>query len=155
MLNNLVMNLSGGTTNGGLLNAIRITRVRVYSSAAAAAFGSTISLEWLSTYGPSKFISDTSIGATSVAMIDSKPPRTSLASSWSLSGSNEGDVLMSISTQTNAIIDVHVQLIVMDGSNARIATTSASGTTGFVYATYLDGPRSGAVFAPLGLPTIN
>jgi hypothetical protein len=43
----------------------------------------------------------------------------------------------------------------MDGSNARIATTSASGTTGFVYATPLDGPRSGANFGALGLPSLN
>jgi hypothetical protein len=155
MLNNLIMNLSGGTSNAGMLNAIRISRIRVYSCNTSATNSATVTLEWLSTYGPSKYISDTALGMTSVAMIDSKPPRTSLASAWSLSGSNESDVLFSISCPSSSIIDVTVQLIVMDGSNARIATTSASGTTGFVYATPLDGPRSGANFGALGLPSLN
>jgi len=155
------VNLASTTTNAALLNAIKVNRIDIYSAGGSAAGASsplttgTITLEWLSTYGPSKFISDTTVGSASVAMISSKSPVNSLASAWSLSGINESDVLFSITCPAQSIIDVYCSVVLMDGTNSRLPSTTASGTVGFVYHTYLDGPRAGAVFQPLGIGFLN
>jgi hypothetical protein len=159
MLNALIMNAGGGTTNGRITNAIKLNSISIWSIAGGVASGTPVatscSIEWLSEYGPSKLIIDTSINPAVMAMIHSKPPPGSLAGFWSVRGSNESTVLFNITAVVNAVVDVNVTYNIQDDTSVTSVTTAASGANLTVYATYLDGPRSGAVFAPVGLPSLN
>jgi hypothetical protein len=116
---------------------------------------SSLSLEWLSTYGPSVIINDFSISTAIPAVIRTVPPRNSLASFWSLTASNESDTIMNLNAPAGTCVDVWFTIVFNDGVAARSVPTAISGTQGLVYATYLDGPRTGAVFGPVGLVGLN
>jgi hypothetical protein len=160
LLNTLVMNTGNSTTNYRILNSIKVNHISMWSTALSGLTGSnglgpsTMQLEWLSTYGPSKLISDTTVNPAQSCMIDSRSPPNSLACFWSTSGSNESDIVFRISSTNSTIIDVNVNYVVQDDNNSVAVTSQASGSLGNVYVTYLDGPRSGEVFQPIGLPSL-
>jgi hypothetical protein len=157
LLNSQILNVSGSTTNYRTINAIRINRIEMYAAPLIGNSSSptTVQVEWVSTYGPSKVISDTTISASLVAVVKSKPPQSSLASYWSLRNSNESDTLMFLTAPVNTIVDLNVSIVYQDDSVANAVSTSSTGTIGVLYATYLDGPRSGASLVPVSLPSIN
>jgi hypothetical protein len=155
LLNSSIMNVSGSTTNYRIINAIRVNRVDMYVAGPAPPGSNTVQLEWVSTYGPSKLISDTSVSSAQVAMIRSKPPPQSLASFWSLRQANESDTLMFLTCPASTIVDVSVNIVLADDSVAVSVSTSSTGTIGVLYATYLDGPRGSAIFTPISLPSLN
>jgi len=162
LLNSLVMGF-GGTTQYRIINAIKVNSVQIWSVAAVSIGNSVqptpaqISFEWLSTYGPSRILSDMALGATTCARIFTRPAPNSLASFWSLRATNESDTLFSVSATQNSVLDLNVTYVLQDDTVASSVTTTASSTTGVQYYTYLDGPRGGAVWAPMPatLPSIN
>jgi len=152
MLNTLFTNLAGSTTNARLISGIRLKRIEIYSTGQDTA----ISLEWLSAYGPTREITDQSLSTASVACIRSSPPPQSIAGFWSMTGVNESEVLLAITTAgTATVVDVWVDMIMFDGETPVTITTSASGTLGQTYMSYFDGPGSGATFVPQSYTTIN
>jgi hypothetical protein len=155
------MNVSNSTTGYRLMNAIKVNSISVWGVAIAGLSASVdvsvnnVSLEWLSTYGPSRIITDTTINPAETAMIHSKSPPNSLCGFWSTSNSNESDVMFKITSLSKCIVDVNFTYTIQDDSNVFGQNTTNSGTLGVVYATYLDGPASGAIFQPIGLPFLN
>jgi len=148
MLDLLVMNTSTSTTNYRLIDAIRINRVSIYPIAGAVDSAmTTTTLAWQSTYGP-----DTNISVTSTPLwpkcLRTRPPKLSLASFWSQSGSNESDNLFTISIPVGAIIDVQVTLVIQNNILSQdapvVRTSTSTGSAGSVYAVYLDGFSGGA-----------
>jgi hypothetical protein len=164
VLNTLIMNLTGSTSNARLISAIKVNRIEIWNSPAGSSAvnpgtpvtGFTTILEWSSTYGPARNITETTLGSTTPGHIVSSPPQNSLASFWSMSGSNESDVLFGLAMASQSIVDVSFEIVLSDlGVNSGTVTTSSSGTSSTVYSTYLDGPRSGAVMIPVGTPNLN
>jgi hypothetical protein len=155
LLNNLMVNISSSTGHWAIISAIKVDRIEMVSPSGALLTQGTISVEWLSTYGPSVIVSDTSNSTAIQCVVRSSPPRNSLASFWSLSNSNESDTLMNLNSPAGTVVDVFVTMVLNDGINSRNATTTNSGTQGILYASYLDGPRSGAIFTPISLAFLN
>jgi hypothetical protein len=158
LLNNLIVNLTGSTTNAALIKSMKINKIRVWSSGAVASSAqtsATVILEWISTAGPNIYQTDSTVGTANMAVLDSPSPKRSLASFWFDSGVNESDVMFFISCPPGAFIDVHVSMTTGNDTNARLPTTAASGTAGIAYYTYLDGPRTSAIFAPIGFQSLN
>jgi len=152
MLNTLFVNFGGGTTNARLISGIRLKRIEIYSTGNDTA----ISLEWLSAYGPTRELTDQSLSTASVACIRSSPPPQSVAGFWSMTGVNESEVLLTITTAgTATIVDAWVDMIMYDGETPVVVNTSASGVAGQTYMSYFDGPGSGATFVPQSYTTIN
>jgi hypothetical protein len=152
MLNTLFVNTSGGTANARIISGIRLKRIEIYSTGQDTA----ISLEWLSAYGPTRELTDQSLTTASVACIRSSPPPQSVAGFWSMTGTNESEVLLAITTAgTATVVDVWVDMIMYDGESPVTVATSASGTIGQTYMSYFDGPGSGATFVPQSYTTIN
>lgn len=114
---------------------------------------STASIEWLSTYGPSKEVSDTGTPLHPALLISSPPPQ-SLAGFWSLTGVNESDQLLALTVPIGAIVDVWVEQIVNDGQTPVTQSISNTATAGQVYALAFDGVSSNKL-VPVSYTTIN
>jgi len=143
LLNHLVMNTASGTANYRLFTGFRLKSIHLWT---AAANNNIISVEWTSTYGPSQIASDTSCGTSIPAAVHTSPPKDSLAAFWSLTGSNEADVVAIIIGPTGTFCDITYEAILQNGETPVLATTTANGTVGTVYMTYLGGVTStGAV----------
>jgi len=158
LLNSMISNNASSTANSALIKSMKINRICMYAAATVASSGvpfTQLLLEWLSQAGQSIKINRTVLGVSDVAVIDSKSPARSLASFWFDSGINEGDVMFNLTAPAGTVIDVSVSMAIGNDTNARIATTSASGTAGLFYLTYLDGPRGGAIWVPVGFQSLN
>ncbi len=137
LLNHLVLNSASGTTNYRILSGFRLRSIEMWQSSATST--TALSVEWTSSYGPSTVISDTPVGTAFAAHVSSSPPRDSQAAFWSLTGSNESEVVMILSFDQQAVIDITFEAIVQNGEAPVAVTTTASGTAGAVYMTYLSG----------------
>jgi len=147
------MNTSGTTQNARVINAVKVNSISIWSPCTTSVLSA--SLEWISTYGPSKLISDTTVSATFPAVIHSKAPPQSLAGFWSTTGSNESDVMFAMTCPVGSVVDVNINFIVQDDLNTAGVTTTNNGSVGIVYYTYLDGPSGSADFQPIALPFLN
>jgi hypothetical protein len=155
LLNTVFINAAAGATNYRLIQAIRINRVSIWSIGTSTTPTQTISLDWVSTEGPSLSYSDTSMGVSQAAYLTSVPPSRSLAGFWSLSSFNESDALMVLTTNINDIVDVDVSVVWQNNQPSGFApvtvTTTASGSAGVMYGGYLDGQTGSKVYKPIGL----
>jgi hypothetical protein len=90
-----------------------------------------------------KIVNVATIGTASIGYLSVEPPKDSLASYWSISGSNEADVLFSMDLPTNTIIDVDVTYQLLNGvadSPAAIPVSSTQTVVGgIIYQVALDG----------------
>jgi hypothetical protein len=157
---NLLVSADGGgspsTVASRLFSGVKINRIEIRCPGAAVAAGSdttslTTSLEWTSTYGPSSEQSDSGTPLHPPLLMTSPPPQ-SLASFWSLTGSNESDVLMLLTVPTQSIVDLWVDVVLMDGQTPVAVTLATSSTDGQVYALAMDGHTSN-VLVPVSYST--
>jgi len=157
LLNLLMVNLAGGTSSARLIAGVKVRRVEFWglSNSASVQNTGTISIEWLSQFGPSREISDTAIPSIRPPYLSATPPIQSAASFWSLTGSNESEVLFTlVATPSGCVIDVFLDIILFDGESSVTITTTASGTTGQLYMGYLDGPISGGKWQPVSYTSL-
>lgn len=149
LLNHLVMNSASGTANYRLCSAIRLKSVQVWGAAASG----TVSVEWRSANGPTVIASDTTVLSAQPAMVRTAPPAHTLASFWSLTGSNESEVLFIITALDGSIVDITYEMVLQNGEAPVLATTTASGAIGTVYMTYLAGVTTTG-FAPISYASL-
>jgi len=147
LLNTLLLNQNGGMSNYRLCAAVRVNKVRIYTAV-------TCSLEWSSAYGPSSATIVQGTSTTASGILEQKPPKNSLASYWSLTGSNESEVLMVVGLSTGDVIDVDYSIVLMDQEAPVNVTTAGSGTVGQLYRSYLDGPGASPQFRPIYLQNL-
>jgi hypothetical protein len=154
LLNLLLVDFSAlGPNAYRIFSGVKLNRIEVRVPSAASDVTSTdISVEWTSTYGPSSEVSDSGTPLHPPLLVTSPPPQ-SLASFWSLTGSNETDVLMILTAPVSAIIDVWVDVILQDGQTPVLVTTGNFLAPGTVVAFYLDGPSG--VIQPVGYTNHN
>jgi hypothetical protein len=146
LLNLLVVADSTVTEGWRIFSGIKLNRVEIRAVSQTSGAGSdtvplTISVEWTSTYGPSSEVSDSGTPIHPPLIITSPPPQ-SLASFWSLTGSNESDVIALYNIPQGAVIDIWVDAILQDGQTPVSVNGFSSMTAGQVYALALDGRAS-------------
>jgi hypothetical protein len=153
LLNHLIVN-TAANTNARIISGYKLNRItaKCQPPGGLATLLLTTSVEWTSSYGPSKIVSDTSMGIHP-AKLSSRPPRQSLASFWSLTGSNETDVLAILNLPAGTIVDINYSIIFQDGETPVSVPSTAAGTVGQLYMSYLDGSPSGQ-FQPVSYSTI-
>jgi len=114
-----------------------------------------VQLQWSSNYGPTSEFSDTGNAFAPAHLIVTPPPQ-SLASFWSLTGSNESEILATYSCSIFTTVDVYVDMVLEDGESVATVTTTASGVAGQLYAGYLDrSVGAGALFIPISYQSLN
>jgi hypothetical protein len=158
LLGLLFVNRTGGTTNAGIIAGIKINRLRMYgvggSTSTLPFTPSSVSVEWLSEYGPSSEFSDTG-NAFSPASLTSVPPPQSLCSFWNLiQGANQGQTMMVLSAPAGTVIDLWFEIVLRDGEAENDITTVAAGVVGQLYAGYLDAGAA-AVCVPVSYLSLN
>jgi len=147
MLNLLLSNNSGSTTSARLIAGVKLNRIQVWSNPISSGTFVTSSVEWLSVYGPSSEQSDSSTSSAVISSVLTSPPPQSVASYWSMTGSNESEVIMRLTIPTTNIgstmVAIWVDMILMDDDTPVTVTTSNSGVTSQLYANCLDGTAGG------------
>jgi len=152
LLNHLVA-AKTTTTATRLLSGIRLKSITIWamatSSAASTQYAPVVaSVEWTSTYGPSQIISDSSM-SISPAFVQTSPPRNSLASFWSLTASNESDVVAILTLPINALIDITYECILQNGETPTGVSPTNVMVAGSVYMSYLDGIAGAGLINPI------
>jgi hypothetical protein len=152
--------LTAGVSNTGyrLLNGFKLNRIEIYSMPSTTT-STTVALEWLSNYGPSTEVSDTSTSSAYPAHLITSPPLQSLASFWSMAGSNESEQLFIVTAPLGSIIDIYGEMVLVDGTGTTV-TGITTGTANNLYTSVLDGPgtsnNSGAGnWSPVSVVSIN
>jgi hypothetical protein len=153
LLNHLVVN-TAANANARIISGYKLNRItaRTQTQGGLGVGNATISVEWTSTYGPTKIVSDTSM-SIHPAKISTRPPKQSLASFWSLTGSNETDVLAILNFPAGTVIDIDYTIILQDGETPVSVASTAAGTVGTLYMLPLDGSASGQI-VPVSYKTI-
>jgi len=138
LLNHLLMGTSANH-GGRILSGFKLNGFKVWSlGAAGVAVPATVSVEWTSNLGPSTIVSDSSM-SIAPAFVNTKPPKDSLASFWSLTGSNETEVLAILTYTTGSIVDMSYEAILQNGETPVVVVTTLAGVVGQVYMTPLSG----------------
>jgi hypothetical protein len=137
-----------------IFDSVKLRRIRIWgqppgSAAPGSANVAPISsaVQWLSSLGPSKVVSDQGIGSAFGSRLDTRPPKNSLASFWSLTASDETEVLFYVTLNPGDVLDLDLTCTIQNnlyGGDAPVSITIIAGTTGTVYMTALDISASGA-----------
>jgi hypothetical protein len=128
-----------------LCDAVRLVQVRLHSLTNDVA---EAQLEWNGVHGSNACT--TAVGSISnPLLISQRPPVGSVASLWSDRGSNESDVLFTMSATDRSYLDLHIEYVL--GSGIATALTLNGNAADFAV-TYLPMPNdTSGDFIPLGL----
>jgi len=151
VLNHLLM-CTLTTTYRRLLSGYLIKSIQIWSPSSGVDTTSTVSVEWLSNYGPSKIVSDVSM-SVKPAHVHTFPPKNSLSSFWSLTGSNESEKLCVLTIPEQSIVDIEYSAIFENGETPTLVTAADSGVTGTLYMTFFDGVSTG-ILQPVSYSSI-
>jgi hypothetical protein len=154
---NIIMNGTTSSTCGRLLAAVRLVALEIWTSVPSNG-PNTISVEWLSLYGPSTQSSDTTISVSLPAHLRTSPPVASVSSFWSLTGQNESEVLAKIvlpsTSNAMTVVDVSFDCVFMDDETPYSISLSQTVTPNQFYMGYLDGQGSSAQMQPVSYTSI-
>jgi hypothetical protein len=159
MLNLLVM---AGNATGAyrMFGAVKLKRIRVWSSVGITTGPypvATSTLQWNAQNSRNKTITSTSMGYGSIGMIDSRPPKDSLASFWSIDqAAAETDILFTLDLNMWDVIQLDVVYTIQNNVTGAftVNTLISSGmATGKVYQPTLDHGGSQFVVA-VGRPAV-
>lgn len=149
LLDSLIMNTNSGTANRRIFEAIKISRVELWTVSTGQ-----LEIEWESTNAPNKCAINRSLNQFSTGHIISYPPKDSRASMWSKTGSaDESQVLFRILATVGSVIDLHYTAVIGSKNTSTLVTTTNNGTVGEVYRVYLGGPTT-TEWKPSGFNTI-
>ncbi len=156
-LGDLICMATSATAAYQLTSAVRLSRIEMWGTPSSSFAPVTVSCDFrgttAGTFGPSRLMSDTSVGSTRVAHLVAQPPRDSQASQWQ-SASSTG-VIGTISYPAGCVIDIHYALTLNDNAGVQSVTgTVAGATVGQLYVRSLDSNNSTAVIQPLSYITI-
>jgi hypothetical protein len=163
---NLMVSANTTSTAARLIAGIKLNRIEMFTTASSTSGSSpsetTISVEWLSNYGPSSESSDSSISVSLPAHVTSRPPPNSLASFWSLTGSNESEIVAKLQLPSSVsgayaytIVDIWVDVVLMDDETPLTVTGYTNTLTlSQFYLGYLDGNGSSAEIKPVSYVSI-
>jgi len=136
------MNYNASFGNFRTCSAVRVNKVTLVCAVGG-------SLEWLSLYGPTSATTINGQSTTAPGLLVSKPAKDSQAMLWSSSGINETDNLFALTFGNADYVEVHFSFVLQDLTTPVAVTTTAAGTAGQIYRTYLDGPSATALLVPI------
>ncbi len=140
------------TTLKGIVNAVKLHSVEVWTPPASQGAAATVSLQWNSgAFAPDVEVSDTTISTAMPAHIKTSPPPGSSASFWM--GESAANTMFTLTAPTGSIIDVDVTGVLADTQAALTSYTVAAGTLGAFYYLPLDGATDGYLPVSLGTTT--
>ncbi len=146
---------TGAATGYRLYAGVKLRRVKIWAGNSSATASNTVQVEWEninSVIGSnSKIVSDTAVGTTNVAYINTRPPPGSYAEDWLGLGTGTTQ-LFTITCPEGAIIDVSYTFALRDDETATtVARTVAAATTGILYTSYLDCDDASPDLRPIGV----
>lgn len=156
LLNLLTMAVTT-TSQYRLYDAILLKSVQIWSVPPSTAIAQQVAtVEWTGINAPSIIVSDTSMGNARPLHVFTTPPPNSSDRWWSISGSNENEVLFYITAPQYAVVDVVIQMRLQDddGAVAGQNGTGAASTVGVIYCNYLDGFTNKELQPTMGNPTL-
>lgn len=155
---NVFLNGTTSSTCGRLLAAVRLTRLELWCTLTPGNAYASFSVEWLSNYGPSIEISDTTVSVSLPGHLITSPPTNSLCSFWSLTGVSEGEVLAKLvlpsSSNGTTVIDATFECVFMDDETPVSVSLSQTVTPNQFYMGYLDGQGSSSEVQPVSYTNI-
>ncbi len=138
--------------------AVKVKHIEIWGPPSSSLDPVTVSVEWLGTtagtFGNSLLVSDTSVGATRVAHIKSRPPVGSQVAQWQPSASTA--TICQLTFPVNAIIDLRYSVMLRgDNGGSPVAVTAAvaGATVGQLYCRALTSTSS-TTLVPLSFNTI-
>ncbi len=102
---NALLLASSSTVFYRLIQALRIEKIEMWSWATGVT-PVEVSLTWKGEYGPSVVMSDMSAGTANPAHISGRPPKSSSASFWRASGTDESFELFELDCPNGTIVDL-------------------------------------------------
>lgn len=162
-LMDLICMASGATAAYRLFGSFRLNRVKVWGPMASNLTPVTISLQFPAVpvpgfSGPTKLLTDTSIGSVRCAHINATVPRATYAFQWQTYTVGAGNQLFYLDGPVNTIVDVTFQYVLFnnfDGVTGSIQVNAAvsGATAGIIYIRALD--SNGLKYlVPQGFPTV-
>lgn len=146
---------TGATAGYRLYAGVKLRRVKIWSGNQTSTAANTVQVEWeniSSVIGSnSRIVSDTAVGNTNVAYINTRPPSGSYAEEWLGLGSGTSQ-LFTITCPQGAIIDVSYTFALRDDETATsVARTVAAATVGILYTSPLDCDDATPDLTPIGV----
>lgn len=146
LLTSFVMATSATTANS-LFTSFKLNSVEMWGPMASDLVPVTVSCEFnfnttSGLGGPSKFVSDTSMGSNMCAHVKAIPPPGSTARFWQ-SDAASGDNLVLLNGPANTVVDLSVSYVLNDSGSAGAAITLVAATAGIVYSRKPDVSSSG------------
>lgn len=128
---------TAATTANSLMTSFKLHAVEMWGPMASDLAPVTVSCEFnfITTSGlggPSKFVSDTSMGSSACAHIRAVPPPGSTARFWQ-SDPASGDNLVLLNGPLNTVVDLDISFILNDSGTSGAAITLIAATAGIVY----------------------
>jgi hypothetical protein len=151
------LSFSNGTNLYRTLVAVRLKSIQAWGPMDSTLTPVSLGVIWLSNStlfgGPSKVISDTSMGASEVAYVNTSPPKGSLAAQWFQSNSTQTSPIVTLDFPVGTIFDVLFEGAFSFQGIAELDHGAGSGTNGVQYIRALD-ISTGSVIVPLIVATI-
>jgi len=145
----IVSGAAGNTAR--LMRGAKINKLEVYMAPTAAGTNN-FNLTWHSQFGCPKTLSMSTLGSAEIGYLNSRPPRDSAAELWSVTGTNETEVLFAMDVPISTVIDIHVTWQLQDFTSESpvpvIAAGNATTISGIVGVRDLDG--TGGVLGSVG-----
>jgi hypothetical protein len=123
------------TTGFSLVGAIHLKRLEMWSPASP---GATVSAEFhqgSTTFigSPSVVVSDTSVGTAYPAYVSTKPPKNSLSGFCIDGNATSTGPVVTLTYPDDAVVDFHVDMVLLDSGVVGQSTTGAGMTAGVTY----------------------
>jgi hypothetical protein len=136
-----------------LCESVRLQRVRLVGFAESGADPTFLSLTWNGDRSPS-VLETTALAEAVPAKLSLAPPSSSLASYWSLRGSDEAEVLFTIDvgsvSSVDLFMDLHIEYVLANGATDEFTLSGSTiASAGVFYLTLPNNDANG--FSPLGL----
>lgn len=133
LLNWVVSTTGSSTAAVALCEAVKLNRVKVIGYGISTSNSASVCLEWNGDRSPSSCTSVVAANAVP-AVINQTPPSDSLARYWSIRGSDEAEVLFTVTESSGTIIDVfvdiHFDYVIGDGLTEALTLSAAASATG-------------------------
>lgn len=126
---NLIRVATSTTQAARIISGIKINWIKLYSFEAVAS--TIISLEWTSFNGPS-VVKSSEGNAFHPAHVSTSPPALSRAALWSITGTDETEVLAIIAGTGAMTTDINVSFILQNGESPSIASSFSGLSIGSV-----------------------
>jgi hypothetical protein len=125
-----------------VIGSIRLRRIHIWTTTASTGTATDSYFQWNGAYSKPTTSTSTTMGVSGIAYQTHVPPKKSLASDWSVAGSNESEVLFSMTYNSGDVIQLDVTYMLQNSITNTYTessiTTSTALAVGYIYSVALD-----------------